>query len=266
MVMANIFKNTHDYGSWAYAIVEGISNYKATVLLKENGARLTNLTVAGSRIKVGDLVMIDYSSGNPVIRPITYNKSDPSTIEDMESIISSGIPSKPAGPITPPDWNPFPVNDPTDLGCRLWAFAQTDMDAGNEYDLVYREAAWDTNEFWSSGSTIITKVPGMYMAIARISFEITTERDTRFYSRITVDGTTQASITSNPILDAEAVPKTYEMTGALVCQANSEIKVKVKQDNNFKYPSQKKKMNMNSDDMYHMYPVIELQWMGTILI
>lgn len=268
--MANILKRTHDYGSWAYATVEGISLSKVTVLLKENGARLTNLPVAGSRIKVGDLVMVDYSTGRPIVRPITDNKFNMSNsgLFGFDSLGFSGFPSKPNVPLTPLDWNPFPPEGPGDIGCRLWAFAQSDMEGAVEYDLVFRLAEWDTNEFWSSGSTVITKVPGLYMAIARISFEIPDAdcRDMRYYSSITVDGQIQASATSNPILDAEAVEKTFEMSGSLVCEANSQIKLKVKQDNNFKYPQKKKRIHMHSDDIYHMFPVLELQWMGTILI
>lgn len=262
-------KRTHDYGSYTYATVESVGINRATVLLKENGARLTNLQVAGSRVKVGDTVMVDYSSGKPVIRPITpnkYNISDGSGLFGFQKPGFSGFPARPMKPIDPNDWDPLPDGNPTDIGCGLWAWAFTEMDAGVEYTLQFREADYDTNDFFNpdDNENLLVKIPGLYIAIMRIGFATNTEVDTKYVAKILVDGTAQTAGGADTIMDAGAIGRTFQISGALVCGINSIVTAKVSQDNNFMYRSNAKKISMVSDDTYHMYPKIQLQWIGVL--
>jgi hypothetical protein len=267
--MTNIrrsIKRTHNYGSYTYAIIESIGINKATVLLKENGARLTNLQVAGSRIKVGDIVIVDYSSGKPVIRPVTPNKYNISDggLFGFQKPGFSGFPAKPMKPVDPNDLDLLPDGNPTDIGCGLWAFAFEDMDPCTEYTLQFRTADYDTNDFFNpdDSENLLVKIPGLYIAIMRIGFATNTEADTKYVAKILVDGTMQATGSADTIMNTGAIGRTFQISGALVCGINSIVTAKVSQNNNFMYRGNTKKISMVSDDTYHMYPKIQLQWMG----
>ena len=56
-------------GTYQFAVVEEMSNSRATVRLgyTGRGSRITNLHVAGE-IYVGDLAIVDYSVGKPYVR------------------------------------------------------------------------------------------------------------------------------------------------------------------------------------------------------
>jgi len=260
-------KGTHDSGSWTYGIIEDIGINTATVRLKPAGTRLTNITVAGSRVKVGDTVVIDYSSGKPVIRPITSNKYDISNgLFGFASPGFSGWPSKPEKPIDPIDISPLPEGLTTDIGVKAWAWEFEDMDSGVEYSLQFREVDYDTNNFFDIGDNenLLTKIPGLYIVLARIAFETNAIADTRYHAQVLVDGNTQASAMANTIMDSGAVPKVFEVNGTLICGIDSLVKVKVTQNNNYAKAAQAVKISMISDGTYHIYPTVQLQWIGVV--
>ena len=264
---SKLVKRTHDSGSWTYGVVEGIGINTATIRLMPAGTRLTNLPIAGSRIKVGDTVMVDYASGKPIIRPITPNKYDNS--EGLFGFASpgfSGFPARPMQPLDPNSASPLPIGNPTDIGCRVWAYAYTEMDCGSEYNLQFRATDYDTNEFYDVGDdeNLLVKIPGLYICILRIGFAVNNTADTKYVAKILVDGTIQSSGTSDTITDQGAIGKVFEISGALVCGINSAIRVKISQNNSFKYPANKVKLSMSSDNSYHMYPTIQLQWLGVV--
>jgi len=262
-----LIKRTHDSGSWSYATVESIGLNKATVRLKPAGTRLTNLPISGGRIKVGDTVVVDYASGKPVVRPLTNNVYDNS--DGMFGFTSpgfSGFPARPQAPTQPSLESPIPEGNPTDIGCSVWAYEYSNMDPGTEYDLQYREAIWDTNDFYDplDDTNLLVKIPGLYIIIARIGFATNTIEDTKYRTWAMVGSTKQAEVTAQTIWGTGAIGKIYEMSGTLICEANDLVKVKVSQDNSFKYHSGAQQVSMSSDGTNKTYPHVQLQWLGVV--
>lgn len=66
------FRSTIKRGTEIVATVVSYELGLATVSLTGDGTMLTNLPTLGTAIKVGDEVVVDYSSGEPVVRPIIY--------------------------------------------------------------------------------------------------------------------------------------------------------------------------------------------------
>ena len=74
-------RRTKTSGSKIYATVESVSLGEATVRLARNGARLTNLPVHGVLPRVGDRVIVDYSSeGKPYVRRLTVPDESSSSL------------------------------------------------------------------------------------------------------------------------------------------------------------------------------------------
>lgn len=95
-VLSSRIISTVRSGTYQYAVVENLTNGKATVNLGKSGtgARLTNLNVAGA-IDIGEMVYVDYSTDVPYVRAVQHIVEEEEEIE--EALPDAETPHTPCG-------------------------------------------------------------------------------------------------------------------------------------------------------------------------
>ena len=143
-------RKAHQHGARYYATVESIKLGAATVRLKTNGARLTNLPVAGRNISEGDLVIVDYGGTRPVVKPVK--------VLDTEAIID--VPPGDSLEIAP-NW------EGTDHGVAAYSTADKTVPFNTWTTVTYNATAWDTDYFWTPATPerLTAPVDGYYLVL-----------------------------------------------------------------------------------------------------
>ena len=147
-----VIRKTHQHGARYYATVESIKLGAATVRLKTNGARLTNLPVAGRNISDGDLVIVDYGGVRPVVRPFG--------VQDIESVaIGAEIESEESL-----DSPPSPMEE---HGVAAYSTADKTVPFNTWTTVTYNATAWDTDYFWTPATPerLTAPVKGYYLVL-----------------------------------------------------------------------------------------------------
>jgi len=152
-------RKTHQSGAWVYATLEAIANGYAAARLATNGARVSNIPVTSPELQVGDLVILDYSSGiPPVIIPAA----------GRETIIATALQTVKASASEPT----IPLITSTDIGVKLKGCSN--VGAGESWETIrFTDVVWDTAMFFDPlyPSRITFKVAGIYLMNAHIGIQ-----------------------------------------------------------------------------------------------
>jgi hypothetical protein len=248
-----------------YAKVEAVEIGLATVRLAESGTRLTNLSIIGGEINVGETVIIDYSSGTPpVVRPYTI-------LDTLEEVLplAADLPERAIEP---------DIEDEIDLvfvggehGVRVHQLGGTPTHCPkNQWvEVRWGSMKWDTDDFFlfTNPYRITIPAPGYYLCIADIGWdpcgpfndahdnmphiEAGPGMNVEIYSN--VFGVV-ATNRDNPIDCEPTVGKIMNVVGYGHFERYETVKVRVMQE-------AVSTLNLEQS-VWHIYPRLTIQWIG----
>lgn len=140
-------RNAIEQSTAVFAIVEDIHLGLATVRIGNNGARMTNLSVMGGTVTIGQRVIVDYSSGaRPIVRPI-FPVPPEEEATQLETSAPGNGPSEKPGTI-------YDIG-----GCFVFEFETWEpydlvLERGKDFDLRFGaiNKRWNTHgNHWNSG-------------------------------------------------------------------------------------------------------------------
>lgn len=175
MSLRRNIRQAQQAGVYSYAILEAYNLGLATVRLAKNGARLSNLPVTGSQLNIGDVVIVDYSSGTPpTVRPVTVIPDD----EEISLELAEMVPEKQLQEMEEPlTYEAYWVAGDHGVKAYQWGGTYTTV-FRNQWTVVRLSGVdWDSESetlqpFWDpyNPDYITVPAPGYYMILATVAF------------------------------------------------------------------------------------------------
>jgi len=280
MSLRRNIRQTHNAGAYTYAIVENYDLGYATVRLAENGARLTRLSVTGGELSPGDVCIVDYSSGiPPTVRPVTIIPGD----EKIGLELAELVPEKTLQPIE--EIVPYEAYwTGGDHGVKAYQWGGTYTSVPNNAWVVvpFTHVDWDTESetdqpFWDPANPeyLTAPAPGYYWVIASVGFspggasvigppfyyggggwQWGWQAHSRNHLDIQVDssvGGTHVYQRDYIIADNDQIGKCFQAIGIAKLEALERVYLKV---------HILSAQTLHLEQLYNVYPMLALQWMG----
>lgn len=280
MSLRRNIRQTHNVGSYMYAVVESYNLGYATVRLADKGTRLTNLTVTGGELSPGDVCIVDYSSGTPpTVRPTTIIPED----EEIGLELAELVPEKQLQPIEEEiPYEAYWTGGDHGVKAYQWGGTYTMVPNNTWVTVPFTHVDWDTESetpqpFFDPANPdyLTVAAPGYYWVIASVGFSpggasVTGSpyyfggggwqwgftSSTRNHLDVQVDsniGGTHVYNRDYIIPDNLSIGKSFQSIGIAKLEALERVYLKV-----HALTSQ----TLHLEQLYGVYPMLSLQWMG----